>query len=307
MKRLALYDSLQLSTEDEVFDYLMSTFRDSLRSWDYFVNWDKVFRNTDQFREALKLWDNLLGSADFEGDFRRLIEAHPELVTTIPVLIVRDGAHSQQFSIVTDNPDWREGLKHFDFSEPATTDTQVAEALEFVQKTGLEKIFLAGGVSDLADFLLGVEAGLDSNGRKNRGGSAMEFLVEKILAEFTSQGLEYLSQPSLKAIESAWGIELPGIKPGRRFDYAVNNGGRVFVIEVNAYGGGGSKLKATAGEFTGLQEEVRQSPATFVWITEGAGWHTARRPLRDAYSEIDHILNLRLIEQGALEEILLTI
>ena len=304
MKRLALYDSLRLPTDDDVFDYLMSTLRDSLRSWDYFVNWDKAFRNANQFRQSLEKWDSLIGSQDFSGDFRRLLEANPELVTTIPALIVRDGAHSQQFSIVTDNPDWRMGLRHFDFSEPAVTDHQIAEALEFVEKSGLAQIFASGGVSRLADYLLGVEAGLDSNGRKNRGGSAMEYLVEKILDEFTLQGMKYLSQPYVKTIASSWGVELPGISPGRRFDYAVLNGDKVFVIEVNAYGGGGSKLKATAGEFTGLQEQVRNSPATFIWITEGAGWHTTRRPLRDAFEQIDHIVNLRLIEQGALEEIL---
>ena len=81
--------------------------------------------------------------------------------------------------------------------------------------------------------------------------------------------------------------------------------GKVFVVEVNALRRWcGSKLKATAAEYVGLQEEIRNCPATFVWITEGAGWRSTRRPLRKAFDAIDHVLNLRLIEQGALSELM---
>jgi len=116
-------------------------------------------------------------------------------------------------------------------------------------------------------------------------------------------GFQIAAEVYPKNIEALWSADLSGFDSNRRFDFAINANGRVFVFEVNAYGGGGSKLKATAGEYMGLQEEIRRTSATFIWITEGAGWKTAHIPLRKAFDSIDHVLNLRLIEQGALAEI----
>lgn len=307
MKRLTIYDSLGLSSDDDVFGYLTSTFHDNLRQWDYFVNWNKAFSNADKLHRLVEKWDVLIGSDDFDADFRELVSSQPELAGTIPLLVVRDGSGSTRFSIVseTDATDWRAGLRHFDFSKPAATEAQVEQALEFVTRTGLRKVFETGGISSTRDYLLGTEAGLDSNGRKNRGGDAMTAIISRILKDLSAEvGFDFGHELTPVAISKKWGVELEGVPPGRRFDFAVNSRGRVFAIEVNAYGGGGSKLKATAGEYEGLQEQLRGSPITFVWITEGAGWKGTNRPLRKAFDTIDYLLNLRLIEDGALEEIL---
>lgn len=305
MKQLAVYQALGLKTADEVFAYLMDTFHDNLREWDYFVNWDKAFSNTERHTPLIAKWDSLISAEDFDAQFRELLRKNPTLSTTIPFLVVRDGSESTQFSIVTDSPDWREGLRQFDFSSPVVSDAHIDEALEFVTKTGVKRLFQSGGISSVRDFLLGAEAGLDSNARKNRGGNAMTHIVDKLLGQLSEQtGSQMLSEAYPKDIAGKWNVDLSTVNPDRRFDFALNNNGRILVIEINAYGGGGSKLKATAGEYTGLQDELRDTPLTFVWITEGAGWHTTRIPLRKAFDSIDHILNLRLIEDGALEEVL---
>jgi len=307
MRPLNIYNTLGLEDDDGVFDYLTSTFHNNLRQWDYFVNWEKAFANTTSKIPLIDVWDVLVGAPDFVTDFRSLISAHPELVTTIPLLIVRDGSGTTQFSIVTEAEaaDWRLGLRHFDFSQPATSETDIELALEFVTKSGLKQIFQEGGVSRARDFLLGAEAGLDSNGRKNRGGDAMSAIVSRILADHTGElEGEFGSEMNAAAIAKRWGIEFSGLNPGRRFDFVVNVKDALFAIEVNAYGGGGSKLKATAGEYEGLQGEIRNTPLTFIWITEGAGWRSGRRPLRKAFDTIDYLLNLRLIEDGALREII---
>jgi len=306
MKRLSIYDSLDLHTDDEVFDYLTSTFHDNLRQWDYFVNWDKAFRNADKLHGLVDKWDVLIGSADFDSDFRSLLASNPALATTIPLLVVRDGSGTTQFSIVTETEasDWRAGLRHFDFSQPVTTEGQIEMALEFVTRTGVKTIFEGNLIARTRDYLLGTEAGLDSNGRKNRGGDAMSTIVSRILEDLSAQiGVDFGREMSPTAIADRWGISLEGVGVGRRFDFVVNSKDCLFAIEVNAYGGGGSKLKATAGEYEGLQEALRGSPLTFVWITEGAGWKGTHRPLRKAFDSIDYVLNLNLIEQGALQEI----
>jgi type II restriction enzyme len=305
MKPLPTYSGLGLETPDEVFEYLVTTFHDNLREWDYFVNWSKAFENTGQVSELVEKWDQLIGVPDFNESFRSLLTEHPELSTTIPSLIVRDGSGTARFSIVTENPNWREGLRNFDFSLPAMSEGDVELALEFVSKSGLRRIFEDGGVSRVRDFLLGAEAGVDSHGRKNRGGNAMTHIVTKVLEDHCNDGgFELAREVSPNAISNMWGVDLSSLNPNRRFDFAMMRDGRVFVVEVNAYGGGGSKLKATAAEYIGLQAEIQDSPVIFVWITEGAGWRSTRRPLRKAFDSIDHVLNLRLIEHGALDDVL---
>jgi len=305
MKSLPTYQGLGLETPDEVFEYLVTTFHDNLREWDYFVNWSKAFANTEKISDLVGKWDRLIGVQNFNESFRTLLAEHPELSTTIPSLLVRDGSGTAKFSIVTENPNWREGLRNFDFSLPAVTEGDVELALEFVSKSGLRQIFEEGGVSNVRDFLIGAEAGVDSNARKNRGGNAMTHIVARVLKEHCSDGeFELAQEVSPAAIQSLWGVDLSSLNPNRRFDFAMMRAGKVHVIEVNAYGGGGSKLKATAAEYMGLQEEVRTSPAGFIWITEGGGWRTTRIPLRKAFDAIDHVLNLRLIEQGALSDLL---
>lgn len=305
MKDLALYKTMGLKSEDEVFSFLMDTLHKNLREWDYFVNWDKAFSNTEDLDPLISRWDRLIGSTDFDHSFRALLAEYPELSTTIPRLIVRDGSGNSQFSIVTETPDWRAGLRNFDFSSPVVSAADIESALEFVTKSGLKRIFESGGVSSVRDFLLGAEAGVDSNGRKNRGGSAMTTIVNRILSEMCADNGWILdNEVSPRALGERWDIDMSSINSGRRFDFAINANGKPFVFEVNAYGSGGSKLKATAAEYIGLQEQLRGSPATFVWITEGAGWHTARTPLRRAFESLDHIINLRLIEEGALAEII---
>jgi type II restriction enzyme len=305
MKQLPVYAGLGLENPTDIFNFLTGTFRDNLREWGYFVNWTKAFANTGKISDLVDKWDVLIGVQDFNESFRSLLAEYPQLSTTIPSLVVRDGSGTKRFSIITENIDWREGLREFDFSLPAFSEGDVERALEFVSKSGLRRIFEEGGVTRVRDFLLGAEAGVDSNARKNRGGSAMAHIVAKVLEDHCAEReFELAQEISPAGIESLWGVDLSSLNPGRRFDFAMMREGKVFVLEVNAYGGGGSKLKATAAEYIGLQQEVRRSPATFVWITEGAGWKTTRIPLRKAFDEIDYVLNLRLIEEGALSELL---
>jgi len=305
MKPLATYAGLGLRSQDEIFDFLMETFHQNLREWDYFVNWPKAFANARKHSALIEKWDALIGAEDFNNSFRSLLDKHPELSTTIPLLVVRDGSGTTKFSIVTENANWREGLRDFDFSLPAITESDIELALEFVTKSGLKRIFKEGGVSRVSDFLLGAEAGLDSNARKNRGGSAMIHIVNKILVEHCAQeDFELAVEITPEGIQNLCGVDLSSLNPDRRFDFAMMRDSQVFVMEVNAYGGGGSKLKATAAEYIGLQGEITNSPATFIWITEGAGWRTTRVPLRKAFDAIDHLFNLRMIEEGALGELM---
>jgi type II restriction enzyme len=304
MKLSKTLRDLGVQSSDDGFKYLMKTLRPSLKLWDYFVNWDKVFKNTRNLEVHLNIWNYLLGKDHFDEEFHALLREHPQIVSAIPSLIVRDGANSNSFAVIEDLVRLGERDSEFDFSVPASTQEKRDAALDFIKKSGLQRLFKKDGVKNLVDYVLGVEAGLDSNGRKNRSGTSMETVVEAYLSDFTSSHqLEYISQATAPRIKQKWGFDVPVDKSSRRFDFAISNGSKLALMEVNFYGGGGSKLKATAGEYKGLFELLDEKGFEFIWVTDGEGWKTTERPFREAFELIHHIWNLKLLTAGCLRDV----
>jgi len=293
-----------ISSYEQGFEDFYKTLRPSLKLWDFFVNWDKVFRNTKQIEIYLNIWNYLLGKPNFDAEFKSLLKQHPEIVKAIPSLIVRDGSASQIFHIIEDISDLTQPDNLFDFSKPAKTEADIEKALAFVRNTGLVRLFSKDGVKNLVDYAIGVEAGLDSNGRKNRSGTSMESVVEAYLSDFTkNRKLKFIPQATPKKIKELWGFNVPVDKSSRSFDFAISNGIQLVLMEVNFYGGGGSKLKATAGEYKGLHDLLNLPNVKFVWITDGEGWTTTKLPLKSAYEHIDYVWNLNWLSRGYLEDL----
>ena len=304
MKITPLIAKSGINSPDGGFEDFFRTLRPTLKYWDYFVNWDKVFRNTKEIEIHLNLWNYLLGKDDFEKEFDILLDKHPEIVRALPSLIVRDGSASQIFDIVDDRNDLTKADLHFDFSIPANTPEKRKLALRFVKESGLIVLCKKDGIKNLVDYVLGVEAGLDSNGRKNRSGTAMESTVKAYLEKFCPKnGLDFIPQATPKLISAKWGFDIPVDKSSRSFDFAISNGKKLVLMEVNFYSGGGSKLKATAGEYKDLDRFLEIPNVDFVWITDGDGWHTTKLPLRSAYDKIDFIWNLNWLNRGYLADL----
>jgi hypothetical protein len=162
-----------ISSYEQGFENFFETLRPSLKPWDYFVNWEKVYRNTNEIEIHLNIWNYLLGKENFDAEFDKLLEKHPQIVEAIPYLVVRDGDATSIFNVIEDFTDLTKPDTIFDFSKPANTKEDRRLALRFVKETGLIKLFAKDGVKNLVDYVIGVEAGLDSNGRKNRSGTSM--------------------------------------------------------------------------------------------------------------------------------------
>jgi len=305
MARLtATHKAMNLFDEESAFAFLLSSLDRGPKYWDYFVNWEKAFANARDLEVVLNIWNYLIGKQDFDNEFRALVNQYPHIVSALPFLVVRDAESSNKFSIL-DSPDVA-SLQKFDFSKPAESSTDIDLALEFVKKSGLIRVFEDGGVKNLVDFMLGVESGLDSHGRKSRGGKAMEDLIEKSLQELCSElGCEYMSQATPKRIEAEWGSQALRGFPNRRFDFAIRIGPKVIVLEVNLYASskGGSKLKATAGEFIELERSLVTAGVDFIWITDGPGWYTAKAPLHEAFLANRYVMNMEFLRQGMLRDI----
>ena len=186
---------------------------------------------------------------------------------------------------------------------------RINDYVDFAEKSGLLDFLQNKAKRSLVDYVYGVESGLDSNARKNRSGSTMEGILERHVGRIAlEQGLEWKAQAIAPFIKENWNIDVPVDKSERRFDVAVysKEKNKVWLIETNYYGGGGSKLKAVAGEFTELSQFVTTSNdnVEFIWVTDGQGWKTAHLPLSEAFGHINNVFNLNMLKEGFLFDLL---
>lgn len=298
MKSLDYYKKNGLDTDDSIFNHLIGSLRPGISDWEYFVNWDKAFNNTRAVESTLNIMNYLLGKDDFDTEFRYLANKYPEIISMIPILIVRNGGKTSSYQVVTVS-DSNIAEETFDFNSKKYSDDDINRAIYFIRNSGLIRIFANDGVKNLVDYVLGVEAGLSSNGRKNRGGTAMENVCNALLK---NMNVDYISQASARDIKDKFGFEINDAE-GRRFDFAIKSNNKLFVIEVNCYSSGGSKLDKTASDYRGLQDSLGNQ-ATFIWITDGQGWLKAKNPLRKTFDHNDYIFNIEMVKSGILAEIL---
>ncbi|KKR43856.1 MAG: Type II site-specific deoxyribonuclease [Parcubacteria group bacterium GW2011_GWF1_40_6] len=280
------------------FKNLVSTFKNSIKTWDYFVNWKKVFLNSSELEITLNKLNYLLGKQNLKEEFIKLYSSNSDIVKALPVLLAIREKNIEFF-----DPETKKSI-FFNFNKKE--DKNADEYFEFIEKTGLIKLFKEDGIKNLVDYVIGVEVGLDSNGRKNRGGTLMEDVVEAYILKFCKEkGLEYLSQANAKKIKDKWGFTVVVDKSSRSFDFAVYNpkNKKLKLFEVNFYNGGGSKLKAVCGEFKSLYGELKRQNIDFIWITDGLGWNTTLRPLEETYNNNEYVFNLNMIEGGVLNKL----
>lgn len=285
------------------FNDWLSTFKESIADWTYYTNFDKVYRNVDEIKIELSMMNSLVNSKNIEEDFRLLVGRYPDVLRVIPVLIAkRESEKNGKIQIMTD-----EGLKDFSFQ---TINHSIDEYIEFLNKTGIFELLSNHIVSDLKDYITGVEVGLDSNARKNRAGTAMENIVESFFTKWgLKKGTDYFKEMYASEIFSEFGVDVTMIdakkKANKRFDFVIKTKEMVYGIEVNFYSGGGSKLNETARSFKMLaQESKRINGFKFIWITDGIGWNSARNNLEETFNDFDDVYNLRDLETGVFEKVI---
>jgi type II restriction enzyme len=277
------------------FTEWLSKFRFSISDYSFYVDFEKVYRNVDSIKVELNILNSLIASQNVEEDFKTIIKKYPDTLKCIPILLA-----IRIHEIYATDKDG-EFLYNFE-KQNYKTDQYVV----FMKKTGLFDLLKNHLINNLYDYVTGVETGLDSNGRKNRGGRLMENLVESYLKR--SNIKEYYKEMYRSEIEKKWNIDLSKIsnrgKAEKRFDFVVKTSKMIYGIETNFYSSSGSKLNETARSYKTLAQESKSIKRfTFVWFTDGHGWVNAKNNLEETFDVMEHIYNINDLENGIINKV----
>ena len=275
------------------------TFTDSIANYKYYIDFETIYKNAEIYKVELNMLNSLIGSQNIEQDFENLVKKYPEVLKCVPTLL----AVRQTEIIVLDD----EGNKfEYNFKN---MNYNVKQYTVFMRETGLFDLLEKHLINNLYDYVLGVECGLNSNARKNRGGHLMENLVEKFIQrEGFEKDKTYFKEMYLQDIERRWKLDMSFIsnknQATKRFDFVIKTDKCIYGIETNFYASGGSKLNETARSYKMIAEEAKRVVGfEFVWFTDGIGWISARNNLRETFDNMEHIYNIADMKNGIMKEI----
>jgi len=287
----------------ESFDILKNSLIPSNRDWNYFVDWEKVNKRTKNLSSEIKAVELLKDSPNLINELYDLLCKSEKIVELLCLLIAVRSEKSPSIDILDISDSFEFNNLKIELNSQFFIKNKEL-SLDFLSESGI--INLITTTKDLYSIVLGIEIGLDSNARKNRGGQYMEKLVEDILKNVYSlkDGKDYLTQARAVKVKAEWDIDLPVDKSSRAPDFLIKGKQNLIWIETNFFSSGGSKLKATCGEYIVLDKYCKQNNLKFLWITDGYGWIQTLKPLSEAYEDIDYLWNLKMFSDGRLKEII---
>ncbi len=282
------------------FDEWIAGFRETIADYKYYVDFGKVYNNVESIRIELNILNSLIGIKDIETEFERIVTKYPEVLKCIPILLAKREAEIKAMDA--------DGEFCYNFRK---LSYPLEQYKVFMRKTGLFDLMENHIINNLIDYVTGVETGLDSNGRKNRGGHLMEDLVESYLVRAgLVKGETYFKEMYIHEIEDKWNVDLSSISNNgqaeKRFDFVVKGADKIYGIETNFYSSQGSKLNETARSYKTITLETKGLPYfEFVWFTDGKGWNTAKRNLKETFDVLENLYNIKDLESGVVERVLI--
>lgn len=302
MAKLSCYQKFyRVTSLDQLVKKFQETLMVSNKTFAYFVDWQKVKENVEKLEYEINTLNYLVGRNDPRAKLKEILKKNSEVLSVLPLIIaVRD----LEISVITNPEKPLETLKKFNFEKKSElNDNEINEIILFCERAGILKLFSEFKIKNLRDYLLGVEAGIDTNARKNRSGTAMESLVDPILKGI--EGIRIFKQKTFKYLREKEKIITPERLLNRKFDYVIISKSIFFNMEVNYYDGQGSKPQEIVDSYTNRKKELSKEGWNFIWLTDGVGWKQGGHQIRNAFEDMDFILNLEFARGGILKEILI--
>jgi type-2 restriction enzyme mboI len=263
------------------FEIFMSQLQETNQTLDFFCDFEKISNNVDNIKLSLCMLNSLIGTTNLRRSVETIWERDKTAFSIMDILIaVRSNG---QKKVLNSNGECVVLNRFFE---------SVDGVIEYLENTGLAYILQEGKINNLVDYVFGIETGLDSNARKNRSGHVMENMVARI---FDDNNITYRQEVYSKEwtdIKRVLGDD------EKRFDFVVETTQKTYLIEVNFYSGGGSKLNEVARAYSDIAPKINSIPNfEFVWITDGIGWKNAKNKLQEAYNIIPNVYNLTNISK----------
>lgn len=261
------------------FQRFLSQLSETNATLDFFCDFDKITSKVAEIEISLNTLNYLIGKQDMRQAVETLWAYNSKVFNSMEILIAVRASDKKKVLIAANKAVAISSLFQ-----------NVDGVMMFMDGTGLTKLLQSGHIKDLTDYVFGVETGLDSNARKNRSGHIMENLIESLLIDNKIAYDKEVYAKEFPQISTALG------RDEKRFDFVITTPLTKYLIEVNFYSGGGSKLNEVARAYSEIAPKINAiSGYEFVWITDGVGWLSAKNKLQEAYSIIPKIYNLRTI------------
>ena len=261
------------------FELFISQLSETNATLDYFTDFEKVIKNTNKIAIKLNQLNYLIGKTDLTKAIKELYEENPKVFEVLDILIaVRTKDKKKTLNA------------NGEFVLLESYFTSLQGVIDYIEQTGLAEVFKNKNITNLVDYVFGVEVGLDTNARKNRGG---ENMAKAVALKVKGANIPYRAEVNSTEFEEikSLGQDL------KRFDFVVQTSKKIYLIETNFYNSGGSKLNEVARAYTDIAPKINQyDKFEFVWITDGQGWLSAKNKLGEAYSLIPSVYNLATLE-----------
>lgn len=258
------------------FNKFMFQLQETNQTLDFFCDFAKITENVNNIRLSLCILNSLIGAPDMRKAVETIWKRDKAAFNVMDILIA------------VRNEDQRKVINSLGKCVVLNSFfNSVDGVMEYLNNTGLTALFQNKKIKDLVDYVFGIETGLDTNARKNRSGHIMERTVAKI---FDNNNIRYRKE--------VYSSEWPEITRAlgndkKRFDFVIRTATTTYLIEVNFYSSGGSKLNEVARSYSDIAPKINSVPGfEFVWITDGIGWRNAKNKLQEAYNIIPSIYNL---------------
>ena len=248
------------------------------RTLDQLVDVYKVQNNMNKIQMDLNALNYILGNSVEEtmNKIDHLWESNKECFKTLllilaikenKMLVVEDGIDVEILEFIKT----KEGVKNL------------------LNKTNMISLLSNGSIKNLVDYCYGIEVGMDTNARKNRGGSKIESYIESELQKIFKDRKEITINTQSIVLKNGE-IEL---LDNKRFDLVIKNinTNKIILIEISWFNAGGSKINSNAKEYNEYNEQIKKiDNLKFIWLADGKGMTSIKKNL-EKFIDNDFIYN----------------
>ena len=248
------------------------------RTLDQLVDVYKVQNNMNKIQMDLNALNYILGNSVEEtmNKIDHLWESNKECFKTLllilaikenKMLVVEDGIDVEILEFVKT----KEGVKNL------------------LNKTNMISLLSNGSIKNLVDYCYGIEVGMDTNARKNRGGLKPELYIESELKNIFKDREEIIITTQSIVLKNGE-IEL---LDNKRFDLVIKNinTNKIILIEISWFNAGGSKINSNAKEYNEYNEQIKKiDNLKFIWLADGKGMTSIKKNL-EKFIDNDFIYN----------------